>query len=40
VIAAKSTSTVKFTAKTAGVHPYSCQLHPTHIGGQIQVLAQ
>lgn len=40
VIAAKSKSTVKFTAKTAGVHPYICHLHPPHIGGQIQVIAK
>jgi len=40
VIAAKSKSTVTFTAKTVGVHPYTCQLHPLHIGGQIQVLTR
>jgi nitrosocyanin len=40
VIEAKSKSTVKFTAKMAGVYPYVCQLHPQHIGGQIQVLAK
>jgi plastocyanin len=40
VIEAKSKSTVKFTAKTIGVHPYVCQLHPLHIGGQIQVIAK
>jgi plastocyanin len=38
VINAKSKSTVKFTAKGAGIHPYVCQLHPPHIGGQILVL--
>ncbi len=38
VIAAKSKSTVKFTAKMAGVHPYICHIHPPHIGGQIQVI--
>jgi nitrosocyanin len=40
VIAAKSKSTVKFTAKTAGLYTYSCHLHPPHIGGQILVLAE
>lgn len=40
VIAAKSKSTVKFTAKMAGVHPYICHIHPPHIGGQIQVIAK
>jgi nitrosocyanin len=40
VIAAKSKSTVKFTAKTVGLHPYTCHLHPPHIGGQILVLAK
>lgn len=40
VIAAKSKSTVKFTANTVGVHPYVCHLHPLHIGGQILVLAK
>lgn len=40
VIAAKSKSTVKFTAKMAGVHPYICHLHPAHIGGQIHVIAK
>jgi len=40
VIAAKSKSTVTFTAKTVGVHPYTCQLHPLHIGGQIYVIAK
>jgi plastocyanin len=38
VINAKSKSTVKFTAKGAGIHPYVCQLHPPHIGGQILVV--
>lgn len=40
VIAAHSKSTVKFTAKTVGVHPYICHIHPPHIGGQIQVIAK
>ena len=40
VIAPKSKSTVTFTARTPGAHPYSCQLHPQHIGGQIYVLAK
>lgn len=40
VIEGKSKSTVKFTAQTVGVHPYTCQLHPQHIGGQIQVMAR
>lgn len=38
VINAKSKSTVKFTAKGVGLHPYVCHLHPPHIGGQILVL--
>jgi nitrosocyanin len=40
VIAAKSKSTVKFTAKTAGLYAYICHLHPPHIGGQILVLPE
>jgi len=40
VIEAKSKSTVKFTARTPGVHPYSCQLHPQQIGGQLHVIAK
>ncbi|ETX03936.1 MAG: hypothetical protein ETSY2_31670 [Candidatus Entotheonella gemina] len=40
VIAAQSKSTVKFKAKTAGVHPYICHIHPPHIGGQIHVIAK
>ncbi len=40
VIAAKSKSTVKFRANTAGVHPYICHIHPPHIGGQMQVIAR
>ncbi len=40
IVAAKSKSTVTFTAKMAGVHEYVCQLHPPHVGGQIQVLTK
>jgi heme/copper-type cytochrome/quinol oxidase subunit 2 len=38
IINAKSKSTVQFTAKGVGLHPYVCHLHPPHIGGQILVL--
>jgi plastocyanin len=38
VINAKSKSTVTFTAKGAGLYPYVCHLHPTHIGGQLLVV--
>jgi len=30
--------TVEFTADKAGVFPFSCQLHPAHVGGQLIVL--
>src|SRR5216684_421104 len=29
--------TITFVADKAGVFPYSCQLHPAHVGGQIVV---
>ena len=32
--------TVHFTAKSAGVYPFICQLHAPHIGGQIVVLSK
>ena len=28
---------IEFTADKAGVFPFSCQLHPAHIGGQLIV---
>lgn len=40
VVAAKSKSTVTFRAKMPGVHPYICQIHPAHVGGQIHVIAK
>ena len=30
-------ATVEFTADKAGVFPFSCQLHPAHVGGQLVV---
>jgi len=30
-------ATVEFTADKVGVFPYSCQLHPAHVGGQLVV---
>ena len=30
-------NTVEFTADKVGVFPYSCQLHPAHVGGQLVV---
>jgi len=33
-------TTVSFVADKAGVFPYSCQLHPAHIGGQLIVHAK
>ncbi|HUO05058.1 MAG TPA: cupredoxin domain-containing protein [Candidatus Binataceae bacterium] len=30
-------TTVEFTADKPGVFPYICQLHPAHIGGQLEV---
>jgi nitrosocyanin len=30
--------TVNFTADKAGIFPYSCQLHPAHIGGELLVI--
>ncbi len=33
-------TTMWFTARTVGVHPFICHLHPPHIGGQIMVLAK
>ena len=34
----KAQSTVRFTATKTGVHPFVCQMHPPHIGGQVLVL--
>lgn len=30
--------TVEFTADRAGIFPFSCHLHPAHVGGEIVVL--
>ncbi len=30
--------TVTFTADKAGIFPYSCQLHPAHVGGELLVI--
>src|SRR5215470_184544 len=30
-------ATVEFTVDKVGVFPYSCQLHPAHVGGQLVV---
>ena len=38
VVNAKSKTTVKFTAKGTGIQPFTCHLHPTHIGGQMMVV--
>jgi plastocyanin len=40
VVQGKGKSTVKFTATTAGLHPFICHLHPPHLGGQILVLGK
>jgi nitrosocyanin len=29
---------IQFTADKAGIFPFSCQLHPAHVGGQLVVL--
>jgi len=36
----KSQVTVQFIAAQAGAYPYSCQLHPPHLGGSILVLSK
>lgn len=40
VVQGKAKSTIKFTASKAGVHPFICQMHPPHIGGQLLVLGK
>ena len=40
VVPGKGQSTVKFTATTAGLHPFICHLHPPPLGGQILVLGK
>ncbi len=30
--------TVTFTADKPGIFPYSCQLHPAHVGGELLVI--
>jgi nitrosocyanin len=38
VVTSGTPKTVEFTADKAGVFPYTCQLHPGHIGGQLLVI--
>jgi len=38
VVASGTPKTVEFTADKAGIFPYTCQLHPGHIGGQLLVI--
>ncbi len=38
VIARGVPKTVTFTADKAGIFPYSCQLHPAHVGGELLVI--
>ena len=38
VVQPKSITTVKFTAKEAGLYAYICHIHPPHIGGQMLVV--
>lgn len=40
VLQPKSETTVRFTATKSGLHPFICQLHVAHVGGQILVLEQ
>jgi nitrosocyanin len=40
VVQGKAKSTIKFTASKTGVHPFICQMHPPHIGGQLLVLGK
>jgi nitrosocyanin len=37
VVTRDEPKTVTFVADKAGVYPYSCQLHPAHIGGSLIV---
>lgn len=36
-VPSKKKKTIRFTANTAGVHTFACQLHAAHIGGQVVV---
>lgn len=38
VVTRGAPKTVTFTADKAGIFPYSCQLHPAHIGGELLVI--
>jgi nitrosocyanin len=38
VITRGTPKTVTFTADKAGIFPYSCQLHPAHVGGELLVI--
>jgi nitrosocyanin len=38
VVQPKAQATVRFTATKNGIIPFTCQLHPPHIGGQILVV--
>ena len=37
VVGPKSKKTVSFEAKGEGEHPYSCQMHPAHVGGKLTI---
>ena len=37
VVTRGTPKTITFTADKAGVFPYSCQLHPAHVGGSLIV---
>jgi plastocyanin len=38
VLQPMSKTSVRFTATNPGLYPFTCQLHPPHIGGEILVL--
>jgi len=38
VVTSGTPKTVEFTADKTGIFPYTCQLHPGHIGGQLLVI--
>ncbi|MDO8431297.1 MAG: cupredoxin domain-containing protein [Candidatus Binatus sp.] len=40
VVARGTPKTITFVADKTGVFPYSCQLHPAHVGGQFVVNAK
>ncbi len=40
VVTRGTPKTITFVADKAGVFPYSCQLHPAHVGGQLEVNAK